>query len=232
MNVAHEVLRERVDEIHNYIELLERLDNANKAGSSQVTPVQYHILIANAFVLMYNMVEATIVQSIKSLEVIISSNNDCPRYLSQKLKEEWISNFLGTKEPLAHEKRLKKGLDFYNHITSEASTVISITKGGGGNWDDEEIYRLTNRLGININLVPRLINANVKRKLYDDMGCMKFIVQKRNKLAHGEISFSECGRDEDIYKIKKIFDDTSKYLHAVVALFETFSSEKYFIDEH
>jgi len=229
MEIAYEVLQERIDEIQSYLDFLYALDSANKSGAPMVRPDQYHILIANTFVLMYNMIEATVIQSVKCLEEVISSDKECPKNLSQKLKDEWISNFLGTNEPLNHRKRLRRGLNFYEHIIGAQPLTLVISTGSGGNWDDEEIYRLAKRLGIDLSSIPPSVYACIKNKLYDEMGCLKFIVRKRNKLAHGEISFSECGREEELTKIKKIFIDTSQYLKAVVSSFDIFSRQRQFL---
>lgn len=229
MDIARDVLQDRIDEIQDYINLIESLDAANKNGKSSVTPGQYHILIANTFVLMYNMIEATITQSIKRLEEIISQNKDCPHGLSDKIFSEWIATFLGTKEQLSHEKRLTRGKKFYQHVISNSKTELSLNRSGGGNWDDEEIHRFSERIGIDPRSIPLPVLQNVKKVREDDLGCMKFIVRNRNKLAHGEISFSECGKDKDIGRIKEIFCDTSQYLSAVVDLFEDFLEQRHFI---
>lgn len=229
MDIARDVLQDRIDEIKSYIDLLEKLDLSNKDGRPIVSTEQFHILMANVFVLMYNMVEATIIQSIKRLEEIISQDSECPLCLSDKIKTEWISNFLGTKEQLTPEKRLIKGKAFYEHIVSDDSTSLVFSKGGGGNWDDEEIYRFSEKIGIDLKQIPRAITSKVKSPRENELGCMKFIVKNRNKLAHGEISFSECGRDKDLSRIKEIFNDTSQYLKAVVNLFDVFLVQRQFV---
>lgn len=231
MDIARDVLNDRVHEITIYIDMLDAFDKANRDGKSIVSTEQYHILMANAFVLMYNMIEATVTQCIRRLGEIISQDSECPRCLSDKIISEWIANQLGTKEQLNPESRLEKGKAFYRHVVSSAQSNLVFNKGGGGNWDDEEIFRFSERLGINLRAIPRHIATKIKKQREDDLGCMKFIVRNRNKLAHGEISFSECGRDKGIARIKEIFTDTSQYLKAMIDLFEDFATRRMFIAE-
>lgn len=229
MNIARDVLNDRINEIQIYVDLLEKFDRANRDGNSIVSTEQYHILMANTFVLMYNMIEATVTQLIRRLGEIISQNSECPRCLTDKIISEWIASHLGTKEQLSPDSRLEKGKEFYRHVLSDSGTSLVFSKGGGGNWDDEEIFRFSEKLGINLRLIPRHIATKIKKQREDDLGCMKFIVRNRNKLAHGEISFSECGKDKDVSRIKEIFTDTSQYLKAMIDLFDQFARQRMFI---
>lgn len=229
MDIARDVLNDRINEIQVYINLLDTFDKANRDGSSIVSTEQYHILMANTFVLMYNMIEAAVTQSLRRLGEIISQDSGCPRCLSDKIVSEWIASHLGTKEQLNPESRLERGKGFYKHVLSGAPSSLAFNKGGGGNWDDEEIFRFSEKLGINLRSIPRHIASKIKRKREDDLGCMKFIVRNRNKLAHGEISFSECGKDKNLARIKEIFSDTSQYLKAMIDLFDDFAAQRMFI---
>ncbi|TAD88983.1 MAG: hypothetical protein EA000_06035, partial [Oscillatoriales cyanobacterium] len=92
-------------------------------------------------------------------------------------------------------------------------------KGGGGNWDDEEIYKLSKRLGLSLN-ISRDANRAVKQPFRDDKGALSLIKSFRNKLAHGNLSFAESGNNITVSDLRDLTERTALYLREVVNCFK------------
>lgn len=71
---------------------------------------------------------------------------------------------------------------------------------------------------------PRMRVA-VKKPVRNDLGALGLIVSLRNKLAHGSLSFAECGQDDTPEELEALADGIGKYLRVVVAAFETYVNE-------
>jgi hypothetical protein len=96
-----------------------------------------------------------------------------------------------------------------------------VEKGGGGNWDDEAIEHIVRRLGFALQVRPEVYSA-VKRKFRDDLGCLQLVKKFRNQLAHGSISFEQCGENVTVGELRDMTNRTVSYLSDVVAAFRSY----------
>lgn|SRR5574344_349241 len=106
----------------------------------------------------------------------------------------------------------------------------SIDKGEGGNWDDEDIFNLSKRIGVRL-VIPPELNANVKKNQYDDKRGLELVKYFRNKLAHGELSFVDCGECLSFVELQKLSEVVFAYLETIIKSFENFVTEKSFMQE-
>ena len=93
------------------------------------------------------------------------------------------------------------------------------------NWDDDEIKAITDRLGLELRISPQVYSA-VKRPFRDDKGPLALVKYLRNRLAHGSLSFAECGDGITVNELRDLKQRTSDYLREVVAAF------RQYLDEH
>jgi len=229
MELVFDIFRERKREIKAHIDFIRLHEKSLGSIKIPSTPEQYQILLACAYILIYNMIEATILKFLEILEQELFKNISCPYTLIPELKKEWVKNELGTSEQLTTEKRLDKAMKFLEFFSGQGAFKIKITSGGGGNWDDEAIYELSKRLGIDLSKIPKKVTTGVKRHIVNNMGCIKLVVDLRNKLAHGGISFCECGKDRDLKDVEQIFKKTCAYIEGVISSFKRFIDEKNYI---
>jgi hypothetical protein len=101
----------------------------------------------------------------------------------------------------------------------------TVDKGGGGNWDDSLIEKITERIGCEL-FISKPVYSQIKRKIRDDKAPLELVKYLRNKLAHGEISFSECGQGVTVVELREIKNRTASYLREVVEAFQAY------IDSH
>lgn len=125
-----------------------------------------------------------------------------------------------THKEVGPEGRLELVLAMCDHLVSALPIApFRIEKGGGGNWDDEEIHRIAARIGFELNISPAAV-AGLKTKIRDDRGALALIVHLRNALAHGRRSFVECGQDESVTELTSLADHVFLYLEEVVSAFD------------
>ncbi len=98
-----------------------------------------------------------------------------------------------------------------------------------GNWDDTEIESTTVRLGFRLKISPT-VRAGIKREIRDGKTALALVKYLRNRLAHGSISFAECGDDLTVDDLKDLSDRTTAYLEEVVREVRKFIDHYEFID--
>lgn len=224
--------QERVAEVEAFLDLVTAIEHSVQSGipilgnpsggTTIINPLQQRLLYAGVYLHLYNLVEATISRCIAAVEAAASSASRFQAGdLSAELREEWVRAMARTHEILSMEHRLEAALSLCNHLVDMLPVKIKIAQGAGGNWDDEEIFRFAKRLGIHLKLKTA---SAVKRPFRDDKGALQLIKHLRNKLAHGEMSFAECGEGLTAAQLIDLKDRTLNYLAEVIDCFEGFIS--------
>jgi hypothetical protein len=237
MEVMEQVFTERLQEIETYLDFLQTIENQVRGGPPRVgtagvviSTTQQRILYSSVYLQLYNLVEATITKCIEAVSTaVVEGGRWCPSDLSDELRREWIRFFARTHVELTYDNRLTSSIQMCEHlIRSLPVGNLEIEKGGGGNWNDEEIYRVASRLGCTLNLSQECKKA-VKRPFKDDKGALALIVKLRNDLAHGSVSFGQCGEGVTVRELRDLTQRTGNYLREVVASFCAFIANHSFL---
>jgi len=96
-----------------------------------------------------------------------------------------------------------------------------VEKNGGGNWDDVLIEEMTMRIGCDL-IISKEVHREIKRTIRDDKSALALVKYLRNKLAHGDLSFSECGQGVTVVELRDMKSRTASYLREVIAAFQTY----------
>jgi hypothetical protein len=99
--------------------------------------------------------------------------------------------------------------------------ALSVEKGRGGNWDEDEIKAIARRIGFDLT-ISNEVYVGVKQRVRDDKGSLVLVRDLRNRLAHGDLSFAECGDGVTVPDLRDLKDRTASYLREVVAAFRSF----------
>lgn len=220
MNATKQEYLKRLTEINTYLTTFELLDRGscslicNKiSGESEEREVSdslSKILKANGFLLLYNLIEATIRRSLVAVFNAVKSENLSYKDLSDKMRDLWIKQETKSIQDINQNRSKIKELAeaVLNNLFLEIKPdTISIS----GNIDAREIRHISEQIGCS--------TVADGRKL-------KSVKDNRNKLAHGEKSFSEMGRDISVIDLIQYRDEVKIYLDAVLTQVENYINSK------
>jgi hypothetical protein len=228
MDDLNQAFEERLQEIETYLDLLEGLERQVREGLPQfgengatITPQQQKILYSSVYLQLYNLVESTVTRCVDTISKLVVDLGLRPDDLCVELRQEWVRVVARTHIDLNYENRLKSALFLCDHLVQALPiSNFILEKGGGGNWDDEEIHKFSKRLGLPLRISSKAQQA-VKRPFKNDMGTLALIRDYRNKLAHGNLSFAECGENTTAHDLRQLTDRVALYMREVVCCFKS-----------
>jgi MAE_28990/MAE_18760-like HEPN len=217
---------ERLKEIETYLDFLDALEYKVQQGiprfgetGSTVTPQQQKILYSSVYLQLYNLVESTINTLLDTISELLINSKLRPSDLSSEFRKAWIRCFTNTHKDLSYDKRLEASLALHDHIMQGLPISESVfSRGGGANWDDQNIYELSTKLGLPLN-ISKEANKAAKKPVKDGMGTLVLIREYRNKLSHGDLSFVECGENTTVNDLREIKDAVTLYMREVISEF-------------
>ena len=225
MDSLTQPFEERLQEIETYLDLLEALERQvqegfPKIGGVTITAQHQKILYSSVYLQLYNLVEATITWCVDAVcAAATSSGRWRPGDLSDDLRREWIRHKARTHIDLNHEHRLDSAVSMCDSLIQALPVLAwTIEKGRGGNWDEDEIKTIARRIGFDLQ-ISRDVYSDIKRPVRDDKGSLALVKDLRNRLAHGSLSFSECGAGATVPDLRELKKRTADYLREVVAAF-------------
>lgn len=220
MNNAKNEYNKRLQEIELYFDTLQFLDQGNCSikridilGKEEVKSIDLSlttILKANGFLLLYNLIEATIRNSINAVLASIHSSRATFRTLSDNLKKIWINQ---ESKNTSHEKiMLIAETILKNEMLKFEKDCINIS----GNIDARRIREILRQFGGN-----EIGNGRDLQTIKD----------KRNKLAHGEFTFSEIGQDCTMKDLILYKQETEQYLSSVLDEIQDYIDNKKYLSK-
>jgi hypothetical protein len=227
--------KDRLQEIDAYLDLLDALERQVQKGpptigGAPITAQQQKILYSSVYLQLYNLVEATATWCIEAVaEASIEGARWRPVDLAAELRREWIRTTARTHVELNYDHRLNTTVDFCDLLlTATPISQWAIESGGGGNWDDYALEAVTERIGCDLK-ISSAVKTAAKRRIRDDKGALGLVKHLRNRLAHGDISFEECGDGLTVADLKDIRQRTADYLQEVIVSFQQYIDEYLFI---
>lgn len=227
MTILVEAFEERLQEIEAYLDLLDALERQVQKGppilgGSQITAQQQKILYSSVYLQLYNLVEATVTWCLDGVCAAAAKGGWLPGDLSNELRREWVRYSARTHIDLNSENRLDAAIAMCDNLVRALPVLAwTIEKGRGGNWDEDEIRTIARRIGFDLR-VSHEVYTGVKRKIRDDKGSLALVRDLRNRLAHGSLSFAECGDGVTVPDLRDLKDRTASYLREVVDSFRRF----------
>jgi hypothetical protein len=173
------------------------------------------VLKANMFLLLYNLAESSIKQSLTEVYDAITAKNLSYSQVIDEIKKIWITQ--------KHDNFRNKGTEkIFIAINQLANETINIefdsNKTISGNIDGRKIREFSLKHGFS-NRAHK--NANNGNKLHE-------VKTQRNNLAHGNISFAECGRNYGIEQLRVTKKEVILYLRSILRNIKKYlDQEKY-----
>ena len=229
MDKTKQDFENRKIEIENYFRFLsifEKEDTRlqyrkeNEIISEKIQPQFQVILIANGFLILYNLIESTVRNSIIELYAKIKDDEVSFEKLSENLKKIWIKQSADNlKEGNFRPEKLRNYIfDLAKGILNKETIVLSKENMEfSGNLDAQKIRELANKIGFEKSPNGRNL-VNIKNK--------------RNRLAHGEQTFYDVGKDFTVKELVEFKNETFGYLSDVIEKIEMFiNGKKYSINQ-
>lgn len=159
-------------------------------------------------VLLYNMVESTICECLNYIYDAVHDDGLTYAELTDKMRNMWTASCRRAKRP---EKDLDEASKLPLKVIFEALAINT-----SGSIDIRKIYEAFEKHGCAI--------AETKR----EECCNSFVTvkSKRNLLAHGNVSFSQCGSSYLFSDLDKMRLDITSFLGVVIAATKKFVEDK------
>lgn len=212
------------------------LDQDGLTPGYSITPTQQKIMYSCLYLQLYNLVEATVIGCINRLEAVVRE---------EKI-EDWLKLLPCLRRELvrAWAKQNANGADD-NRVNAIQNLVDSIMQPGemkffildkkrnGGNWDDKEIENLAKGIGMDLAFQQDIFKSAKKHikerdlsQAYNNFGGLELIKKFRNELAHGEVSFVQCGERLTLLDMKEVAKIAFDYLQELIKKFNAFIDNK------
>lgn len=215
-----EIYQERKREIEFYFSVLLDIDSEENSTINTIdNRLFFKIMKSNFLLMLYNIIEATITTGM--LEIYEQVKNDKCYYSSLISELQNIWRDYRVKEIYISSSKLKSYIDRVDEIVS---TVI------------HEVPLIFNKNMLNIsgNLDAKQIKNicdvhRIRYRVSDDEMSLEKVKKKRNSLAHGEESFSDCARDFTVSDLENIKDKILNFLSEILEGMEKYYEEKQYL---
>lgn len=235
MDSLTQTFEERLKEIETYLDLLDALERQvqegfPKIGGVTITSEHQKILYSSVYLQLYNLVEATVTWCVDAVCAAATTGGRWqPGDLSDALRREWVRYVARTHVDLNYEHRLESAVSLCDSLIQALPVLAwTVERGRGGNWDEDEIRTIARRLGFELQ-ISKDVYTGIKRPIRDDKGSLALVKDLRNRLAHGSLSFSECGAGVTVPDLRNLKDRTADYLREVVAAFRAHIDDRGFL---
>lgn len=168
------------------------------------------ILRSNLILMLYNLIESSISNSIEQIHNSIYANKTSFDLLNVELKKILV-------------KKLQNS-NPHNFVTSINNIALDIVKQSfnkrqisDGNIDNETISKLGNQYGF----CTKTSYTTTKSGK-----CLKIIKGRRNDLAHGTYSFTEIGKEYTLEDLLNMKNESINYLKEIIINIESYLVNK------
>ncbi len=186
-----------VEEINLYFNFLEKIEREEyrliNNFDNSLTPYVINdellkVLKANGYILLYNLIESTIFNSIVSIFDNISIDNLNFHDVTEKIKKFWLRHTYKYDPLIVDEKLIyNKCYSIVTKIFQEITISMTDKIKYGGSLDAKGIRDLAAELGITLS------SDHYSKDMHGE--ALLQIKKNRNDLAHGKKTFSEIARD-------------------------------------
>ena len=213
MQSTIDIFNDRIGEITLYYDALNAL---YVTKYEQIIEQKYFeddflkILKSNALLMIYNLVESTMMGGIVEIYDDLRLQGITYRQVRQEIQSIWfVFKFNQVYDKMAHYNSYReKAIEIINSILTDEPIVLDRKATNvSGNIDATKIRQVCNDHGITFHTDPQCRGGLV----------LSDVMEKRNNLAHGTLSFVECGRDYSIDDLNRIKRETIIFLEGMIS---------------
>lgn len=229
MDLVRENFNDRKNEIDLYFEFIDFLDNIEKTENMEKSRyILYNkdvekIIRANSLLMLYNLVESTLVTGMEEVYSALKEKKITYSQVRSEIREIWFNyRFSNAYDRKAHYDTYKKTAEkiITSIMLNEPLILDRKATGISGNLDATSIRDVCKKHGIQFH-IP--VNCHGGEKLTQ-------VKDQRNQLAHGTLSFVECGRDFTVEDLHVIKEEVENFLSGFIDSIESYyDNEEYLI---
>lgn len=208
-----EEFEKRKQEVNIYFDFLK--SQINKEISFKQTEVE-RILKANSLLILYNLIESSIRNAIQAIHDTIQMEAVSYYFLKEELQRIYLRQLSYRLQKSNHLTFESLIMPFLEKIIDNVFIEFDKTLTFGGNLDAQKIREIAKNYGFS----SSTLKAN--------QGGRELLTVKtqRNNLAHGIISFSECGRDHSFPELDKIKEEIINYIEDILNNIEDYIDQQ------
>lgn len=211
----------RLQEVEQFIKFARRMQQRNtvaKLGLGQGQEEFLPMLKACVFLLLYNAIESCVRSAFAEVYQQIKSSNTTFVSTTAPLQKIWVTQQLDSRISVASANR-----DTYLTAVSLIAGQIAASKALefnsrdlpiSGNLNADHIRDLCRKHGVDLK-TPAWARGGVE---------LDTIKTKRNALAHGHVSFVECGREYDLTDLERMHKQTKHFMQGLLKSLSKYAS--------
>jgi hypothetical protein len=198
------IFEERKEEVKKFSDFLNLLINKRPVFKVDDEEISIeisltHILKAQGYLILYNLVESTIANTISSVHYELYqkeiSFDGLPKNLQKNLLQQLCKEGFSSIAPIDSNSTLSNEI-----IKNSYNKKVLFS----GNIDRQFVTKLSQNYGFQ--------TENTEFKKTGHGIFMTQVKEQRNNLAHGNISFTECGRNTSIDELLRAFEQIPNFL--------------------
>lgn len=231
MRTYNDLLNARKQEIQIHLALIAELNDAAIArhglgNLSRVESEHVEILKSGFLIHLYNVVEAVMDQILK--EVVSSTVQHPPASWSDSLRTEWIRARAGVQRDLESDQRLSRTKDLLDETIAD-KVGVDFRIAFPGNWSNEEIVKLSQRLGCQLNISTKINTDACITPFQDNFPPMKYVRHKRNRLSHGNDTFGTGAIQLSPDDLWRLMGPVIDYMLEITTSYDNFLNSESFL---
>ena len=222
-----EEFENRVKEIDSFYEILRMIElESPKISAYDIESKEDKVLVINSdkidtlrstsYLLLYNLIESTVYNSIISVFDEIKDNRLRYHEVIEDVQKYWLSNQYKHDDKKKKDTIVESIMKITNQIFDNTIELASNEINYGGSLDARTIFENAKSMRINVDGVRRIYDKHTHGQTLVD------IKQKRNWLAHGEKSFIEVGSTTTLSQLLNAKDYVYSFIRAYIASVEEY----------
>lgn len=232
MRDFEQVLSERAQEVDTHLAFIRSLENAatgrgNGEGIPRVETEPINILKSGFLVHLYNVVEAVMTKVLEEIEVCAKVHP--PRTWCDGLLKEWAKGRINLQRELTVFQAEGRVFDLLKETADRQLVERVRIKRKGGNWSHPEIEGLAAAVGCELYIRDEVRLAACDEVFENDLPPLKYIRDKRNRLAHGAESFVDGAKHIPADRLEVLREPVVEYMRDVVASFSAYLDGSLFL---
>lgn len=228
MREVLEYFTERESEFkrHMFIaRLLEaRVDDAVRDDEAQVEVRHVNTLKSGLLIHLYNIVEAVTTRTMQVVGQIVVTEK--PKLWTDAVLKEWVRAAIWDGKERLGEGVVTRLAKISGVLASGDALEAFKIKDDSGSLDDAAIKNLANRLGCQLVLSRAIKKAAFEPAYLNETTAMKYLVNRRNAIAHGATTFEDGARDQTLDEIEELARRILPFLKAVAESYDVFLNSK------